>query len=163
MLDKKKSILYITSILWISTIMATPEPIQIIETEDELLTIIDSNTPTIIMGSMEHCPHCKHIDPVFTSLAKQHTASINKKKTASLRKKDRSSLDKNNKKIAFAKTNGPSINMHEHIKRESKERFQIPGYPIFIFIKNKQIDSMLIGGTPEHLESAITDFEKKCK
>lgn len=138
MLRKTRSILYIASILLVSSIISTATPIKTVDTEDEFLDIIDQKKPAIIMGSMDHCSHCKNIDPTFETLAKKH------------------------KKISFYKANGPSIKMHEHVKRESKGKFQIPGYPVFIFIKNKRIASVLIGGAPESLESAIKEFEKKC-
>ena len=144
--NKKKFILYSSILLCIkiTTIETLTSNIKTIDKEDQFLAIIDQKEPTIVMGFMDNCPHCKHIAPVFEKLSQKH------------------------KKISFVKANGIKINMHEHVKHESKNKgdFIIPGYPSFIFIKNKRIYSVLIGGDQKSLTDAVKEFEKhekKCK
>lgn len=113
--------------------------LKTISNEDEFLCLIDQTNPTIVMGSMETCPHCKVITPAFENYSKK------------------------NKGITFVKANGPAVNMHGAVKRESKGKgdFKIIGYPAFVFIKDKKIDSVVVGATPETLERAINEFNKK--
>lgn len=112
--------------------------VKTISNEDEFLCLIDQKGPTIVMGSMENCPHCKTISPVFENQSKKY------------------------KNILFVKANGPAINMHGTVKRESKDKgdFKIIGYPAFVFIKDKQIKSVMVGATQEILEKAISNFNK---
>lgn len=138
---KNKKFVYLASLLLIN-LVTTQEMhpgIKTISNEDEFLCLIDQNEPTIVMGSMETCPHCKIIAPTFESYAKK------------------------NKTISFVKANGPAVNMHGAVKRESKGKgdFKIIGYPAFVFIKDKKIDSVVVGATPETLEKAINEFNKK--
>lgn len=137
----KKRFVYLSGLLLLNLI-TTQElhpRLKTISNEDEFLCLIDQSEPTIVMGSMETCPHCKIIAPVFENHAKK------------------------NKAITFVKANGPAVNMHGAVKRESKDKgdFKIIGYPAFVFIKDKRIDSVVVGATPETLEKAINEFNKK--
>ena len=92
-----KNIIYITLVACIFThSQHIQSHIKTILNEDELVCLIDQKHPTIIMGSMEACPHCKTITPLFEDQAKKHTS------------------------INFVKSNGPKINMHGVVKRESQ-------------------------------------------
>lgn len=140
MFSYNKKLIYLSSLLLISlTTLKLSPGIKTISNEDEFLCLIDQSKPAVVMGSMENCPHCKIIAPVFENHSKK------------------------NKKISFFKANGPSINMHGAVKRESKGKgdFKIIGYPAFVFIRDKRIDSVIVGATPEILEKAINDFNKK--
>ncbi|MBI2353201.1 thioredoxin family protein [Candidatus Dependentiae bacterium] len=123
--------------LLLSNSFIIPKIISTIENEDQFLSLIDQDKPTIIMGSMETCPHCKIITPEFETLSKKH------------------------KSISFVKVNGLRTKMHEHIKNESLKQgtsFKIIGYPSFAFIKNKKIVYVLIGGDPKKLKDIINQF-----
>lgn len=116
----------------------TEESIKKIATIDQFLTILDSVEPTVIFASMKNCPHCKIVKPKFKN------ASLNKK----------------HHKIKFTQVNGPALKIHKHVARESKDKFKIPGYPSFIFVKNKKIVDVLIGGEIKELEQKLKNLMK---
>ena len=137
-LNKNKSIACLKALLFIAitTSLQLQAHIKTITNEDEFVCLIDQKHPTIVMGSMDACPHCKTITPIFENHAKKHPS------------------------ISFIKANGPKTNMHGVTKRESQGKgdFKIIGYPAFVFIKDKKIVNVVVGGTPELLEKAIKDF-----
>ena len=120
----------------ISTIANKPE---IINSENQLLAIIDNTSPTITFCSMNHCPHCNKVAPEFEKLASQPKY----------------------KQIRFTQTNGPAINAHTHIKHESDGKFKVPGYPLFLFTKGKKIEHVMLGGNSEKLKDKIEEFLEK--
>lgn len=139
-LNMNKKITCLSIILLMNLIPAQLRSnLKAITNEDEFICLIDQSEPTIVMGTMEACPHCKIITPIFEDQSKK------------------------NKNISFVKANGLAINMHGVVKRESKGKgdFKIIGYPSFVFIKDKKIDSVLVGGSRESLEKAIKEFNKK--
>ncbi len=118
-----------------------PELLTTIATEDELLTILENNKPTVIMGFMDHCNHCNTIAPEFEKMAH----------------------DKKYNHITFMKANGHGphgLKIHKHVARESKNKFTIPGYPSFIFINHGKIVNVLIGGDKDKLEQHLKQFKK---
>ncbi len=131
-----RKIIYLYLMLFANTATLSPVQTQVktISNEDELLSLFDQTEPTIVMGSMEACPHCKTIGPLFDDLSKK------------------------NRSICFVKANGLTTKMHVHVKNESSRQntdFKIIGYPAFVFIKDKKIVNVVIGATPERLENAI--------
>lgn len=151
MILKNKSFLYLIFILFATlpkTTFTNPKKkkdhqkdkhsakqyVQNITTEDGFLSLLDQSKPAVVLCSMDNCPHCQMISPIF-------------EKKASLYKK-----------VAFYKANGPSLHIHDHVQRETKGKFKIPGYPVFLFIKNKKIDNVLIGASKDKLDAAIKDF-----
>lgn len=134
-----RKIIYLYLMLFANTAALSPVQTQVktIANEDELLSLFDQTKPTIVMGSMEACPHCKTIGPLFDHFSKKHQS------------------------ICFVKANGATTKMHVHVKNESLRQntdFKIIGYPAFVFIKNKKIANVVIGATPERLENAIRCF-----
>lgn len=113
--------------------------IQKISTEDAFLSLLDDTKASIVFCFMDNCPYCKMINIIFEKLS--HLPQY--------------------KKIQFAKANGPRLHIHQHVARESKNQFQIPGYPVFVFINNKKIDRILIGANKEKLETALKEFYSK--
>tara|TARA_Y100000588_G_C14277702_1_gene935227 strand:+ start:7081 stop:7491 length:411 start_codon:yes stop_codon:yes gene_type:complete len=116
----------------------TKKSITNINTEDHFLSVLDQKKPSIIFSSMNHCPHCNMIEPEFTKLAQ----------------------NKKYNKIQFMKTNGPALNIHKHVKRETNNKFKIPGYPAFLFIKDKKIHHVTLGANKDILHTKIKEFLK---
>ena len=94
-----------------------------IVTEDQLLQYFDKDARVVIMTYMHHCPFCNMIKPEFEKLAKKY----------------------GHKNMTFAQANGPLLNLHKHVERETEKKLSIPGYPNFIFIKHGKIKKS-IGG-----------------
>lgn len=116
------------------------EAIKSISKEDEFLNLIDQDNPTVVMAWMDNCPHCNTIKPVFNELAH----------------------DKKHKGIKFASVNGKALKIHKHVERETKDYdkpFKVAGYPSFIFIKNKKIADVLVGGNEEKLKQKIKQLK----
>ena len=130
--------LYLNLIATLSITSSLQTKLQPVTTEDQFLGLLDQSNPVIIMGGMEACPHCKIITPVFENLSDQ----------------------KECKSVCFYKSNGPAIGMHKHVERESagKGDFKIPGYPAFVFVKGRKIDSLVVGGQKEQLTEAVQKF-----
>ncbi|MBP6892132.1 thioredoxin family protein [Candidatus Babeliales bacterium] len=108
-----------------------PTKIEEVIMADELFKQMTSQKPTIIMGFMNNCPHCKTLTKFFETLPKKYTT------------------------INFIMVNGPKLNLHKEVLKLTNNQFKIPGYPSIIFIKNGKIKDMQIGGNSKTLEEKI--------
>lgn len=142
MILKKNLFLYLNFIFLITLSNLTwtkANRVKIIQTENDLLTsYLDSNKPAIIFCSMNNCPHCEMVKPAFNKIASQEKYGH----------------------ITFALANGPKLHIHEHVKRETDGKFKIPGYPVFLFIKDKKIKNVIIGADKDKLNDEIKSFNK---
>lgn len=116
-----------------------PHQVEEVVMMDEMFKHLTSQKPTIIMGSMNHCPHCKTLTKFFETLPKKH------------------------EKINFVMVNGPKLNLHKQVAEFSDNKFKIPGYPSIVFVKNGKITDLQIGGNPKTLEEKIKQLLKKSK
>lgn len=110
--------------------------VKAIATEDAFLSLLDQDSPTVVMCWMDNCPHCNTIKPAFNKLAQEPKY----------------------KKISFAQANGPALKIHKHVAREtehSDKPLKIPGFPSFVFIKGKRIVDVLIGGNEDKLKQKL--------
>lgn len=111
---------------------AISEPSRIIElTELELKNALKNKQATVIVGTMNHCSHCNKLHAIFETLPEKYPM------------------------VNFFSVNGPEHKLHEKVKRESKEKFRIPGYPSIVFIKNGEIKNLQIGGNEKSLYENI--------
>ena len=119
--------------------LSSSEAVSAIPTEDAFLNALDQAKPIVIMCWMENCPHCNTIKPIFYQFAQ----------------------DKKYKNISFAHANGPDLKIHKHIARETQayeKPLKIPGYPSFIFIKDKKVVDVLIGGSEDKLKQKLRNL-----
>jgi thiol-disulfide isomerase/thioredoxin len=117
-----------------------PDLIQEITQVQDLRTILSNNTPTVILGHMNNCPHCKSLLKVFETLPTKYP------------------------KVNFFIVNGPALKLHEELGKFAKDtklpvgpnnQFKIPGYPSIIFVKNNSPKDLQVGGNPKTLEEKI--------
>ncbi len=117
----------------------TTSPYQVEEVimMDEMFKHLTSQKPTIIMGFMNNCPHCKSLTKFFETLPKKYG------------------------KINFIAVNGPKLNLHKEVAKLTDNKFKIPGYPSIVFVKNGKITDLQVGGNPKTLEEKIKNLLKK--
>lgn len=116
--------------------IAPPTKVDEVVMADELFKHMTSQNPTIIMGFMNNCPHCKTLTKFFETLPKKYS------------------------KINFVMVNGPKLSLHKEVAKLSENKFKIPGYPSIVFIKNGKIKDIQIGGNPKTLEEKIKTLLK---
>lgn len=107
--------------------------------KSDLKTFLTEQKPTIILGFMNHCPHCNKLLKYFETLPNKH------------------------KKINFLIVNGPHVKLHEEVakfKKDKHSNFKIPGYPSIIFIKNGKPIHLQIGGNEKTLDENIKTLLK---
>ena len=107
------------------------EIIQTIKSSEDLIEQFTNQKGTVIMGSMDGCPHCKVVEPIFKKHAEQ------------------------NPNIDFFVTNGLKTKMYQYVKEATNDTIRIKGFPAFLFIKNGQIQDHLLGARIEELEKKI--------
>lgn len=113
-----------------------PTTVEEVVMADELFKHLTSQRPTIIMGFMNNCPHCKSLTNFFETMPKKY----------------------NN--INFVAVNGPKLSLHKEVAKLSENKFKIPGYPSIVFVKNGKITDLQIGGNPKTLEEKIKNLLK---
>jgi thiol-disulfide isomerase/thioredoxin len=111
---------------------------EIIEIKDvdTLLAAFTKKEPTVIMGTMDGCSHCKHVIPTFQSYSSQFPL------------------------INFLIVNGPQKNMGQLVYKETNNTIAIRGYPAFIFIRDGKIQDCLLGTNIEQLEHMLGQLEQ---
>lgn len=110
---------------------SNPNTIEEIAMEDTLFEALTNKKATIIMGYMNHCPHCAILKSFFEKLSTKYD------------------------NISFFIVNGPKLAFHKKIAEYSNNAFKIPGYPSIAFIKNGKITNVHIGGQTKQLEEKI--------
>ena len=127
---------------WLNGHPITPPPhshIAEITQINDLQTLLTNTQPTVIMGYMNHCPHCNKLLKYFESLPKKHS------------------------KVSFFITNGPHVKLHEQIakfKKDKNNNFKIPGYPSLVLVKNGKPLNVQIGGNEKTLDENIKNLLK---
>ncbi len=116
-----------------------PDHIEEVVMADEVFKYLTSNHPTIILGFMNNCPHCKTLMNFFKTLPKKYDT------------------------INLVIINGPRLHLHTEVAKLSENKFKIPGYPSVVFIKNQKIKDLQIGGNPKILEEKIKKLLKMKK
>ena len=114
-----------------------PTQVEEVVMADELFKHMTSQKPTVIMGFMNNCPHCKTLTKFFETLPKKYGT------------------------INFIVVNGPKLSFHKEVAKLSDNKFKIPGYPSLVFIKNGKITDLQIGGNPKAVEEKIKTLLKK--
>lgn len=114
-----------------------PHQVEEVTMMDELFKHLSSQKPTVIMGFMNHCSHCKTVSKFFETLPQKYN------------------------KINFVVVNGPKLSLHKEVAKLSENNFKIPGYPSLVFIKNGKISDVQIGGNPKAIEEKIKTLLKK--
>ena len=106
----------------------------------DLTTLLTSNDPTIILGYMNHCPHCNKLLKYFETLPAKYP------------------------KINFLTVNGPRLKLHEQVAKYKKDKdsyFRIPGYPSIVFVKNGKPVNVQVGGNEKTLDENIKKLISK--
>ena len=100
-----------------------------VETEDSLDEILRHSTDSLcIMFYMEHCSWCDKMKNIFKSIIKKH------------------------KDITFYYVNGPELKAHQRVQQAINKK--IPGYPYFLFMKEKKYIEQHVGGMTEVIFAA---------
>ena len=124
-----------TAFLFGHVILPPNENSTITLTED-LYAALSSQRPTVILGFMDHCPHCKTLMPFFEKLEIKYP------------------------KARFFTVNGPQLSLHKLVAQLSDNKFKIPGFPSVVFVKNRKIVDLQIGGNKDTLEEKIKKLLK---
>lgn len=134
--------IYIQSASWLIGHQILPPPkssIPEITQPNDLKILLTNQQPTIIMGYMNHCPHCNKLLKHFETLPKKY------------------------QRVMFLITNGPHLKLHEEVakfKKDKNNNFKIPGYPSIVFIKGGKPVNLQIGGNEKTLDENIKNLLK---
>jgi len=108
-------------------------------TEEALFAALTSQTPTVVMGSMERCPNCSMFKPHYAALAKKYP------------------------KVNFVSVDGPKLVMHKKVAKLTNNSIKIPGYPTTVLVNEGSIIGHVIGGNKQKLETMVADIAATSK
>ena len=106
----------------------------------DLATLLTNTEPTVILGFMNHCPHCNKLLKYFESLPAKYP------------------------RVNFLTVNGPQLKLHEKMAKFEKDKesnFRIPGYPSIVFVKNGKPVNVQIGGNEKTLDENLKKLTNK--
>lgn len=107
--------------------------VQEIITQDELHTALTASKPTVVLHTMEHCPHCKVLKPQLEALA--------------------SKPEHQNKQFFIA--NGIKLQGAKMLGTLSNGTVKVPGYPTTAFVNKGKIVDHQIGGNIKGIEDKV--------
>lgn len=145
-LHKSRILLFVTICIqatsWLIGHYIPPPPrstIPEITELNDLKILLTNQEPTIIMGYMNHCPHCNKLLQYFETLPAKCP------------------------RVNFLIVNGPHLKLHEEVakfKKDKNSNFKIPGYPSIIFGKGGKPKNLQVGGNEKTLDENIKNLLK---